>query len=561
MAPRTSSDLTITLALHTRVRPHLAHTVSHLATVAPRTFLYVDAGHGGWLGWDRMAAAFVKLVCVDLGVSPRLLRGFSTNVANYNGVGEPCPPEAFDGAMNAGRFCNHRLTRNHSCCAAPNDDCRRVPRYSSGFAEIVYAQTLAKHAKEQCVDEGGQPLFEPRVVIDSGRAGNSDARTPEQCHDWCNLRTAGVGPTPTTSTPLPELVDALFWVKYPGESDGCSEVLPGGDRCARYDAGCGRATSLGSGEREPSAPEAGQWFAAHVLSLARNAHLHFSGGVGHGLLRGEHVPSAAEERAAQAEQGEHTSVLSELWHPSSRCVVLLVGVTVFACICACGLSLALMATYGYRRGGGEEASASTAHSHKPPWPRHRALASHFNVKYLCEPKLGGPGGGGGGAGGGRGGGGRGGEATTALMAAVEPSSGSELELAPARSGSCSRDRSPFAQLGASLGAELEPPPTPRMAIAHGRPVLGGCALAASVRHGDLSGAVNVLSDLESASDRDELDHSGVSFARGGSFPVRGGELAHDRPPRRSPATGPGPGSGSSSASSSACGGDSGSGSA
>ena len=32
------------------------------------------------LGWDRMAAAFVKLVCVDLGISATLLRGFSTNV-------------------------------------------------------------------------------------------------------------------------------------------------------------------------------------------------------------------------------------------------------------------------------------------------------------------------------------------------------------------------------------------------------------------------------------------------------------------------------------------------
>ena len=44
-----------------------------------------DAGHGGWLGWDEMAQKYIKLVC-SLGLSP-FLRGFSTNVANYNALG------------------------------------------------------------------------------------------------------------------------------------------------------------------------------------------------------------------------------------------------------------------------------------------------------------------------------------------------------------------------------------------------------------------------------------------------------------------------------------------
>ena len=54
----------------------VAFAVSHIATIAPRTHIYVDAGHGGWLGWDRMAAAFAKLVCSELDVSSRLIRGF-----------------------------------------------------------------------------------------------------------------------------------------------------------------------------------------------------------------------------------------------------------------------------------------------------------------------------------------------------------------------------------------------------------------------------------------------------------------------------------------------------
>jgi cellulase/cellobiase CelA1 len=90
-----------------------------------------------------------------------------------------------------------------------------VARYSSGFSEYTYAQTLAKHSREQCdTPFGGGEL--PRFIIDSGRSGNAAARTAEQCHDWCNLRSAGAGAAPTVDTPLPDLVDALFWVKVSG---------------------------------------------------------------------------------------------------------------------------------------------------------------------------------------------------------------------------------------------------------------------------------------------------------------------------------------------------------
>ena len=51
------------------------------------------------------------------------------------------------------------------------------------------------------------------------------------CNAWCNVRGAGLGLWPTSDTALPEIVDAYYFVKTPGESDGCSD--PSCARCAR----------------------------------------------------------------------------------------------------------------------------------------------------------------------------------------------------------------------------------------------------------------------------------------------------------------------------------------
>merc|ERR1712028_296645 len=54
-------------------------------------------------------------------------------------------------------------------------------------------------------------------------------------------------------------------------SDGCTEELPDGSSCPRYDTMCGSADSIGSQSGEPRAPEAGAWFDFQVKQLATNA--------------------------------------------------------------------------------------------------------------------------------------------------------------------------------------------------------------------------------------------------------------------------------------------------
>ena len=96
------------------------------------------------------------------------------------------------------------------------------------------------------------------VITDTGRNGVPDTRST--CSSWCNIRGAGIGQLPrATALPDPRL-DALYWLKTPGESDGCTEVLPDGNRCPRFDSNCAGIDSIGTRAGEPRAPEAGQWF-------------------------------------------------------------------------------------------------------------------------------------------------------------------------------------------------------------------------------------------------------------------------------------------------------------
>mgnify|MGYP006178470417 FL=1 len=74
-------------------------------------------------------------------------------------------------------------------------------------------------------------------VIDTSRNGGRVADG-----EWCNPSGAALGQAPTTETGH-GLLDALLWIKRPGESDG---TCNGG-------------------------PEAGQWWGEYALGLVRNS--------------------------------------------------------------------------------------------------------------------------------------------------------------------------------------------------------------------------------------------------------------------------------------------------
>ncbi|WYZ46662.1 hypothetical protein EsH8_IX_000887 [Colletotrichum jinshuiense] len=139
--------------------------------------LYIDAAHGGWLGWNDNLAPSAKLFAkvVQKAGNDTKIRGFSTNVSNYN-------------PFHANPRANYT-------------------EWSNSYDENNYALSLSPHLEAE-----GLPS---RFIIDQGRVSNSRAEWGE----WCNVSPSGFGIQP--GTPVNNThVDSIVWVKPGGESDG-----------------------------------------------------------------------------------------------------------------------------------------------------------------------------------------------------------------------------------------------------------------------------------------------------------------------------------------------------
>ncbi|KAG8977740.1 hypothetical protein FRB90_008727 [Tulasnella sp. 427] len=185
----------------------------------PNVAIYVDAAHAGWLGWPGnigpTASLLAELLTNAKAINPNAwVRGVSTDVSNYNGLGN---------------------------------------QPQMGYDELVYAQNLAP-----LLTAAGYPAH---FIIDQGRSGVQNyTRTGG---DWCNNKYAGFGTRPTTNTPDP-VIDAIVWVKPGGQGDGTSDPTS-----PRYDSTCSNSYAL------TPAPEAGLWFQAYFEQLVTNANPSF----------------------------------------------------------------------------------------------------------------------------------------------------------------------------------------------------------------------------------------------------------------------------------------------
>jgi len=205
---------------------------------------------------------FVDIV-TSLNINSKI-RGFATNTANYQPLGVPCPLYG-----NGQPYCLQQPHPTATCCIDP---CNLNAQYNPCNNEANYVTWLQYTFQQR---SGG---FAPRFIIDTGRNGVTNMRS--NCANWCNIRGAGVGLIPTYMTFNQSLVDAYYWLKTPGESDGCTQTLPDpnnpddpndpGLPCSRYDSMCGSVDSIGSQPGEPYAPVAGNWFDYEVKQLATN---------------------------------------------------------------------------------------------------------------------------------------------------------------------------------------------------------------------------------------------------------------------------------------------------
>ncbi|KAK8124571.1 Exoglucanase 3 [Apiospora kogelbergensis] len=189
----------------------------------PNVVMYVDAGHGGWLGWDanlKPGAEELAKVYKNAG-SPKQVRGFATNIAGWN---------AWD--LSPGEFSKASDAKYNSC-----------------QNEKIYVQKFGAALKT-----AGHPSY---AIVDTGRNAKTGMR--KEWGDWCNVVDAGFGKRPTADTGDSN-ADAFVWGKPGGESDGTSD-----SGATRYDSFCGKDDAY-----KPS-PEAGQWNQAYFEMLLKNA--------------------------------------------------------------------------------------------------------------------------------------------------------------------------------------------------------------------------------------------------------------------------------------------------
>jgi len=189
----------------------------------PNVVMYIDAGHGGWLGWDAnlKPGAEELAKAYKAGGSPKQFRGFATNVAGWN---------SWD--QSPGEFA--------SASDAKYNACQNEKTYVTTFGARLKTAGMPNHA-----------------IVDTGRNAVTGLR--EEWGNWCNVKGAGFGVRPTSNTGL-ELADAFVWVKPGGESDGTSD-----SSAVRFDSFCGKSDAY-----QP-APEAGQWNQDYFETLIQNA--------------------------------------------------------------------------------------------------------------------------------------------------------------------------------------------------------------------------------------------------------------------------------------------------
>ncbi|KAF9527136.1 cellobiohydrolase [Crepidotus variabilis] len=191
----------------------------------PNVALYLDAGHGGWLGsseeLEPTAQLFAQVLKSAQKSSPATqVRGLAINVSNYNQYIAPVRENYTEG--------------------------------SPSWDEFHYVNSLLPRLKN-----AGYPTH---FIVDQGRAGKAGIRTGWE--EWCNLQNAGFGTRPTSDQAVlkNDYVDSIVWVKPGGESDGTSDK-----NSVRFDNNCVSPVA------HIPAPEAGQWFNEYVVNLVKNA--------------------------------------------------------------------------------------------------------------------------------------------------------------------------------------------------------------------------------------------------------------------------------------------------
>nr|CBJ53390.1 putative exoglucanase a (1,4-beta-cellobiosidase) [Ralstonia solanacearum CFBP2957] len=237
---------------------------------------YMDIAHSGWLGWDNNRSAAILLYTqliqgTTAGFSS--VNGFATDTANVTPLVEPNLPNP---DLNVGG----QPIRSS-----------KFYEWNRYFGEIDFTEALYK----EFVAAGWPSNI--GFIVDTGRNGWGGTQRPtaaigndvntyvnsgrvdRRIHrgNWCNQTGAGIG-LPPAAAPGGHL-DAVLWIKPPGESDGSSRLIQN-NQGKGFDKMCDPNFITADGVLTgalPNAPIAGEWFHDQFVMLITNAYPAISG--------------------------------------------------------------------------------------------------------------------------------------------------------------------------------------------------------------------------------------------------------------------------------------------
>jgi len=242
----------------------IQYAVNRLHAIS-NVYLYLDLANAGWLGWSSNSSAMVNLldsVANGFTAGKNALDGFATNTAQYVPLREPflTPTQVVAGQqVLSARFYEYN---------ADLDDATYAADMYGRLTRAGWPATIGMLLDTSRNGWGGpaRPRTPSAAVDDLERYVNEsrvDRRTNRGL--WCNVAGAGLGELPTAAPAgFPAAhVDAFFWIRPPGVSDGSSLEDPMCDP-ARKDAYGNPTGAL------PGAPAAGAWFPAQFTQLVQN---------------------------------------------------------------------------------------------------------------------------------------------------------------------------------------------------------------------------------------------------------------------------------------------------
>ena len=258
------------------------YAVDSIEKNAPQAAAYLDGTHSGWLGVGEAAYRLTK-------AGVQRAQGFFLNVSNYqltsdniqfgtwvsDAIAAPsgAPSWAFD---TNGNFHFDWLPSQYDP--------------ATNYTKVNYSADYAATATAGIQSFMGNAVATTHFLIDTSRNGQGPlsaapyALSPYGQPDnvisglnsgsWCNPPGAGVGLRPSANTGV-ALLDAYFWVKVPGESDGSCDIA-GGARAWDYMAyNPWAVTGDAQNHFDPLwgmvDPAAGGWFPEQALQLAQKA--------------------------------------------------------------------------------------------------------------------------------------------------------------------------------------------------------------------------------------------------------------------------------------------------